>query len=74
MDLVKRYDIDGVHFDDYFYPYPSYNNGEDFPDSVSWKAYHKAAGKMSRGDWRRDAVNVFIEQLYKKNKSGQALG
>ena len=36
MDLVRRYDIDGVHFDDYFYPYPSYNNHKDFPDDESW--------------------------------------
>ncbi|HET9429761.1 MAG TPA: family 10 glycosylhydrolase, partial [Chitinophagaceae bacterium] len=36
MDLGRRYDIDGVHFDDYFYPYPSYNGGADFPDSASW--------------------------------------
>ncbi len=64
MDLVKRYDIDGLHFDDYFYPYPSYNLGEDFPDNDTWDAYVKSGGKMSRGDWRRDAVNKFIERLY----------
>ena len=69
MDLVKRYDIDGVHFDDYFYPYPSYNGGADFPDSVSWSAYQQQGGKLSRGDWRRHAVNVFIENLYEKIKS-----
>jgi uncharacterized lipoprotein YddW (UPF0748 family) len=69
MDLVKRYDIDGVHFDDYFYPYPSYNLGADFPDSVSWNAYQQSGGKLSRGDWRRNAVNVFIERLYKKIKA-----
>jgi uncharacterized lipoprotein YddW (UPF0748 family) len=69
MDLVKRYDIDGVHFDDYFYPYPSYNGGADFPDSSSWSAYQKGGGKLSRGDWRRDAVNVFIEDLYRSIKS-----
>ena len=69
MDLVKRYDIDGVHFDDYFYPYPSYNGGADFPDSVSWAAYQQQGGKLSRGDWRRHAVNVFIENLYEKIKS-----
>jgi len=71
MDLVKRYDIDGVHFDDYFYPYPSYNNGEDFPDSLSWKAYTSSGGTLSRGDWRRAAVNIFIEQLYKKIKAAK---
>jgi uncharacterized lipoprotein YddW (UPF0748 family) len=71
MDLVNRYDIDGVHFDDYFYPYPSYNNGEDFPDSVSWNAYKKNGGNLSRGDWRREAVNVLIENLYKKIKAAK---
>ena len=69
MDLVKRYDIDGVHFDDYFYPYPSYNNNEDFPDSVSWNAYKQSGGTMTRGDWRRNAVNTLIENLYKKIKA-----
>jgi uncharacterized lipoprotein YddW (UPF0748 family) len=69
MDLVKRYDIDGVHFDDYFYPYPSYNLNEDFPDSTSWNAYQKSGGKLSRGDWRRESVNQLISGLYKKIKA-----
>ena len=68
MDLVKRYDIDGVHFDDYFYPYTEYNNGEDFPDSVSWTAYQTGGGKLSRGDWRRKSVNDLIERIYKEMK------
>ncbi len=68
MDLVKRYDIDGVHFDDYFYPYPSYNLNEDFPDSTSWNAYQKSGGKLSRGDWRRESVNVLIERVYREIK------
>lgn len=68
-DIVKRYDIDGVHFDDYFYPYPSYNGGDDFPDDVSWAAYQRDGGKLSRGDWRRNAVNVFIERVYKEIKA-----
>lgn len=68
MDLVKRYDIDGVHFDDYFYPYPSYNLNEDFPDSISWTAY-KDGGKLSRGDWRRKSVNDLIERIYKEIKA-----
>ena len=69
MDLVKRYDIDGVHMDDYFYPYPSYNNNIDFPDSVSWSAYQRSGGTLSRGDWRRDAVNKLVERLYKNIKA-----
>ncbi|SJZ64689.1 glycoside hydrolase family 10 protein [Sediminibacterium ginsengisoli] len=68
-DLVKRYDIDGVHFDDYFYPYPSYNGDEDFPDNASWTAYQAAGGKLSRADWRRESVNILIERLYKEIKA-----
>ncbi len=69
MDIVKRYDVDGIHFDDYFYPYPSYNNNKDFPDDESWQAYQESGGKLSRGDWRRESVNIFIERLYKGIKS-----
>ncbi len=68
MDIVKRYDIDGVHFDDYFYPYASYNNNEDFPDDKSWNEYLASGGKMTRKDWRRNSVNVFIERVYKSIK------
>ena len=68
MDVVTRYDVDGVHFDDYFYPYASYNNNKDFPDDKSWEAYKNSGGTMSRGDWRRHAVNTFIERLYTEIK------
>jgi uncharacterized lipoprotein YddW (UPF0748 family) len=68
MDIVKRYDIDGVHFDDYFYPYAEYNKGADFPDSASYAAYTAGGGKLARADWRRESVNTFIEQLYKEIK------
>src|SRR5690606_30022614 len=64
MDLVTRYDIDGVHFDDYFYPYPSYNLNEDFPDNASWNNYLANGGELSRGDWRRESVNKLIERIY----------
>ena len=69
MDLVKRYDLDGIHFDDYFYPYPDYNNFKDFPDEKSWSDYTKSGGKLSRGDWRREAVNTFIKRVYKGIKA-----
>ncbi|MCB0562519.1 MAG: family 10 glycosylhydrolase, partial [Phaeodactylibacter sp.] len=69
MDIVRRYDIDGVHFDDYFYPYPDYNNGDDFPDDASWAEYRQKGGKLSRGDWRRESVNAFIRNLYKAIKA-----
>jgi uncharacterized lipoprotein YddW (UPF0748 family) len=68
MDVVKRYDVDGIHFDDYFYPYPSYNGNDDFPDDRSWNAYVENGGTMSRSDWRRNAVNTLIERLYKEIK------
>ncbi len=68
-DLVKRYDIDGIHFDDYFYPYASYNNGRDFPDDDSWNEYLRNGGKLSRADWRRDNVNQFIKRIYTEIKS-----
>ncbi len=64
LDITKRYDIDGIHFDDYFYPYPSYNNDEDFPDHESWDKYLASGGTLSRSDWRRESVNTFIYNVY----------
>jgi uncharacterized lipoprotein YddW (UPF0748 family) len=67
LDVVRRYDIDGVHLDDYFYPYKerdSRGNVIDFPDENSWKAYRKRGGKLDRADWRRKNVNDLIERLH----------
>jgi uncharacterized lipoprotein YddW (UPF0748 family) len=61
-DVVKRYDIDGVHIDDYFYPYPI--KGIEFPDDPSWQRYQQTGGKLTRADWRRDNVNKLIEKIY----------
>jgi len=69
MDIVKRYDVDGIHFDDYFYPYPSYNGDKDFPDDNSWNEYLRNGGKLSRGDWRRESVNKLIQRLYQEIKT-----
>ncbi|WP_430809796.1 MULTISPECIES: glycoside hydrolase family 10 protein [unclassified Carboxylicivirga] len=69
MDVVKRYNIDGIHFDDYFYPYPSYHGGKDFPDDNSWNKYLDKGGRLSRADWRRDAVNRFMKRVYKGIKT-----
>ncbi|MEM6675669.1 MAG: family 10 glycosylhydrolase [Planctomycetota bacterium] len=63
LDVVRRYDVDGVHFDDYFYPYRSYNDGRDFPDDASWSAYQERGGGLSRGDWRTASVNALIQRL-----------
>ena len=60
MDVVRRYDVDGIHFDDYFYPY----GDGSFPDDDTWAEYQKSGGSMSREDWRRAAVNAFIQRVY----------
>jgi uncharacterized lipoprotein YddW (UPF0748 family) len=64
MDVLRRYDIDGIHLDDYFYPYPAYNEGRDFPDDRSWQAYKAGGGQLTRAAWRRESVNEFIQHLY----------
>jgi uncharacterized lipoprotein YddW (UPF0748 family) len=67
LDVVRRYDIDGVHLDDYFYPYPerdSAGQNIDFPDEPSWRRYVQGGGTMSRSDWRRENVNTLIRELY----------
>lgn len=70
-DVVRRYDIDGVHFDDYFYPYPIADPADptkkamlDFPDEPSWKRYRESGGKLDRADWRRDNINRLIRTLH----------
>src|SRR5690606_5256605 len=69
MDIVRRYDIDGIHFDDYFYPYASYNGGADFPDQKSFDAYKSSGGTLSKSDWRRENVNLFIKRIYTEIKA-----
>lgn len=61
MDIVTRYDVDGIHFDDYFYPYPA--KGIDFPDQAS---YAKYGNGMALGDWRRKNVDLLIEEIHNK--------
>jgi uncharacterized lipoprotein YddW (UPF0748 family) len=71
MDIVKRYDIDGVHIDDYFYPYKVKDkSGNDvmFPDDQSFSAYQQQGGQFNREDFRRYSVDTFIETLYKAIK------
>lgn len=69
-DIVARYDIDGLHIDDYFYPYPASENGQklDFPDEATYNAYREAGGKLSRGDWRRENVNVMVYEMHRRIK------
>ena len=60
-DIVARYDVDGLHMDDYFYPYPV--KGESIPDDELFLDHSN--GIKDHGDWRRYNVNLFIEQVYK---------
>lgn len=59
VDIVNRYDVDGIHFDDYFYPYEGMNNSDDqdtydqYPNGIS-----------NRADWRRNNVNILVAQVY----------
>ena len=59
-DIVKRYDIDGLHIDDYFYPYPV--PGVEFDDEQDF--CNDPRGFDNKGDWRRDNVNLLVEQLH----------
>lgn len=58
-DIVERYDVDAIHMDDYFYPYPV--NGVPFNDDVTFARYGR--GFADRGDWRRDNVNQLIREV-----------
>ena len=61
-DVLERYDVDGLHFDDYFYPYPE--AGVPFPDGGTYDAYRAAGGTFSLGDFRRDNVNRLVEAVH----------
>ena len=65
-DVARRYDVDGIHIDDYFYPYPV--NGPDgseldFPDESSWAQYKLSGGPLSREDGRRANVDALVERI-----------
>jgi uncharacterized lipoprotein YddW (UPF0748 family) len=59
-DIVGRYDVDGIHMDDYFYPYPV--NGTDYPDDGSFAVYGR--NFTDKGDWRRHNVNLLIKEIH----------
>src|SRR5688500_4773420 len=65
-DIVQRYDIDAVHADDFFYPYPQTNTAGGtiaFPDDES---YARSGSTLSRANWRRENVDRFIARLYEE--------
>jgi uncharacterized lipoprotein YddW (UPF0748 family) len=59
LDAVTKYDIDGVHFDDYFYPYPA--AGQDFGDAATFAQYGQ--GWASKADWRRHNIDLLIQEM-----------
>lgn len=72
-EIVQNYDVDGIHFDDYFYPVLGTNYAKNF-DAPEYKKYVDWAKKygakaMSIQDWRRDNVNRLIRNVYKIVKS-----
>jgi uncharacterized lipoprotein YddW (UPF0748 family) len=67
LDVVKRYDVDGIHIDDYFYPYRETDRRGrtlSFPDDASWRKYRSRGGRLSRDDWRRQNVDRLVESLH----------
>lgn len=65
-DMVKRYDVDAIHMDDYFYPYRI--AGVDFPDSSSFQKYGSTYSTELKDDWRRENVNTIVKNLNKTIK------
>ena len=59
-DIVSRYDIDAIHMDDYFYPYPV--KGQSIPDRATYEANPRGFSNIN--DWRRDNVNTIIRELH----------
>lgn len=68
-DIVRRYDVDAIHFDDYFYPYPV--KYEEFHDDASFVKYAKEQGfeYWQKGDWRRNNVAILMKELNDTIKS-----
>jgi uncharacterized lipoprotein YddW (UPF0748 family) len=69
-DVVRRYDVDGVHIDDYFYPYPfsvpaAGGVEQPFPDDESYARYRQGGGLLVREDWRRAHIDALVAELYR---------
>ena len=67
QDVVERYDLDAIHFDDYFYPYKEKN--QDFPDDISFMNNPRGYAPNQRNDWRRNNVDLVIAELQQTIKS-----
>src|SRR5690625_6129731 len=62
LDAIVRYDVDGAHFDDYFYPYPV--EGEEIPDEETFAEH--SDGSESIEDWRRENVNLLVKEMHER--------
>jgi uncharacterized lipoprotein YddW (UPF0748 family) len=60
-DILARYDVDGIHLDDYFYPYPI--DGASFDDAASYAAYSQGGGTLAKDAWRRSNVDTLVREL-----------
>lgn len=60
LEVVKKYDVDAIHFDDYFYPYPDSKKSE-IPDSKTYEQYGKKYN--NKADWRRYNINLMIKDI-----------
>ena len=67
MEIVRKYDVDAIHFDDYFYPYPV--AGINYPDQKIFRQYGKGFYPARQGDWRRSNINQFISSIHDSIKS-----
>ena len=65
-DIVARYNVDGIHIDDYFYPY---SDGTDFPDNGTYSRYREQGGTLNISDWRRSNLNQFVSTMYRRMHS-----
>ena len=63
-EIVQNYMVDGIHFDDYFYP-----QADAFIDEAEYKAYTKKGGEMTLKEWRKNNVNLLIKDVYSAIKS-----
>ena len=66
LDIVTRYDIDGIHADDYFYPYQERNSSNQiigFPDTATWT---RSGTSLTIDDWRRANIDKFVERMYRE--------
>ena len=74
MDVVNRYDIDGVHMDDYFYPYPIQDEAGNlipFPDDPSWNRAVASGTTLNRDDWRRENVNLLVKRIHEEVRAAK---